>query len=169
MDFTMFLMIFSAAFRTATIKNTHRQSLFEAAVCRIFAKSTRRKIWRSPLEVKLRKKNSKNIYFPERTFHVYLPLSLRVWRKSCQELTQPTFSQVPCEILKLGFHLLKNSFYLLQWRLYKKDEKCFLFDLKSSCRSQDVYIFVMTFWSCRKNVLIWKIRLNSKSMTSQPG
>ena len=27
----------------------------------------------------------------------------------------------------------------------------------------------MSFWSCRKNGLIRKIKLNSKSMTSQPG
>ena len=35
----------------------------------------------------------------------------------------------------------------------------FLFHLKSSFHSQDIYVFVMTFWS----------RLISKSMTSQPG
>ena len=29
------------------------------------------------------------------------------------------------------------------------DEKCFLFHLKSSCRSQDIHIFVLDFWSCR--------------------
>ena len=50
-----------------------------------------------------------------------------------------------------------------------KTEKYFLFYLKSSFRSQDIYIFVMTFWSCRKNGSIKKIKLISKSMTSQPG
>ena len=29
-------------------------------------------------------------------------------------------------------------------------EKCFLFHLKHSFPSQDTYIFVFTFWSCRK-------------------
>ena len=42
------------------------------------------------------------------------------------------------------------------------------FHLKSSFCSQDIYIFVKTFWSCRKNGLIRKIRLTSKFMTSQP-
>ena len=34
-----------------------------------------------------------------------------------------------------------------------------LFHLKSSFRSQDISVFVMTFWSSRKNGLIRKIRL----------
>ena len=63
----------------------------------------------------------------------------------------------------------KNSFYLLQWKSFKNDEKCFLAHLKSYFRSQDIYIFVLTFWSCRKNDLIRKIRLISKFMTWQPG
>ena len=36
-------------------------------------------------------------------------------------------------------------------------------------RSQDIYVFIMTFWSCIKNGLIRKIRLTSKFMMSQPG
>ena len=44
-----------------------------------------------------------------------------------------------------------------------------LFHLKSSFRSQDIQVFGMTFWSCRKNGSIRNIRLISKSMTSQPG
>ena len=62
-----------------------------------------------------------------------------------------------------------NSHYLLAWNPFKDDENCFLFHLKRSFRSQDVYVFVMIFWSCRKNRLIRKIRLTSKFMTSQPG
>ena len=42
-----------------------------------------------------------------------------------------------------------------------------LFHLKSSFRSQDIYIFALTFWSCRKNDLIRKTRLISKFMTAQ--
>ena len=52
------------------------------------------------------------------------------------------------------------------------------FHLKSSFRSQDIKVFVTTFWSCKKNGLIrtWSytnsmirnIRLTSKFMTSQP-
>ena len=34
----------------------------------------------------------------------------------------------------------------LRW---KNDEKYFLFHFKSSSRSQDIYIFVLTFWPCR--------------------
>ena len=49
------------------------------------------------------------------------------------------------------------------------DEKCFLFHLRGSFRSRDISVFVMTFWSCRKNGLIRKIRLTPKFMTSQLG
>ena len=41
--------------------------------------------------------------------------------------------------------------------------------MKSYFRSQDNYVFVMTFWSYRKNGLIRKIRLTAKFMMSQPG
>ena len=54
--------------------------------------------------------------------------------------------------------------YLPHWKHFKNDEKYFLFHLKSSFRSQDNWLFVMTFWSCRKNGLIRK-----QFMTSQPG
>ena len=56
--------------------------------------------------------------------------------------------------------------YLLHWKPFKNDEKCFLFHLKSSFRSQDTYVFVIAFWSCRKNGLIRKIRLTVEFMTS---
>ena len=48
-------------------------------------------------------------------------------------------------------------------------KNCLLFHLKSSFCSQDIYCFIMNFWSCRKNGFIRKIRLISKFMTSQPG
>ena len=70
------------------------------------------------------------------------------------------------DYLKADSHLSKKLCYLLYWKPFKDDEICFLFHLKSSFRSQH---FVMTFWSCRKNSLIRKIRLTSKFMTSQPG
>ena len=53
--------------------------------------------------------------------------------------------------------------------LPKNDEKCFLRQVKSSFRSQDIYVFVLTFRVCGKNGLVRKIRLISKFMTSQPG
>ena len=63
----------------------------------------------------------------------------------------------------------KISFYLLQRKPFKTDEKCFLLHLKSSLRSQDTETFVLTFWSCRRNGLIRQIRLISEFLTSQPG
>ena len=36
------------------------------------------------------------------------------------------------------------------WKPFKIDEKCFLFHLKSSFRSQDIYVFVLIFWSFSK-------------------
>ena len=53
----------------------------------------------------------------------------------------------------------KNLCYLLDWKPFKNDEKCFLFHLENSICSQDIYVFVMTFWSCRKNDMIKKIGL----------
>ena len=34
------------------------------------------------------------------------------------------------------------------WKSFKNDKKCFLFHLKSSFRSQDIWVFALTFWSC---------------------
>ena len=59
------------------------------------------------------------------------------------------FDQSPLKMMKN-----KMLFYLL-------------FHFKSSFRTQDIQIFVWTFWSCRKNGLIRNIRLISKLMTSQ--
>ena len=72
--------------------------------------------------------------------------------------------------LKSGSHLPKN-FLLFAWikARFKNGEKWFLCHLKSSFRSQDIQVFATTFWSCRKNGLIRKIKLTSKFMTSQPG
>ena len=57
---------------------------------------------------------------------------------------------------KVGPSLTKNMFYLLSWKPCKIDEKCFLFHLKSSFRSQDIQIFLLTFCSYRQNSLIRK-------------
>ena len=48
-------------------------------------------------------------------------------------------------------------------------KNAFYFILKISFSSQDIEIFIMTFWSYRKNGLIRKIRLIPKFVTSQPG
>ena len=71
-------------------------------------------------------------------------------------------------LLKSDSHLPKNFCYFLDLKPFKKDEKC-LFHLNSSFRSQDIQVFVTTFWSCRNNGLIRKIGLTSKLMTSQSG
>ena len=71
--------------------------------------------------------------------------------------------------LKSDSDLPKKFVYFLKWKVFKNCENCFLFHHKSSFRSQDIYIFVLTFWTCRKNDLIREIGLISKFMTSQPG
>ena len=71
--------------------------------------------------------------------------------------------------LKWDSHLQKDLCYLLHWKPFKSDEKCFLFHFNSSFHSQDIEVFVMSFRSCRKNTLIRMIRLVSKFMVSQPG
>ena len=37
-----------------------------------------------------------------------------------------------------------------KWKPFKNDEKCFLFHLRSSFLSQDILVFVLTFWSRKK-------------------
>ena len=70
--------------------------------------------------------------------------------------------------LKSDSHLPKKFVLFADWKLFKNDEKCFLFHLESSSLFQGIWVFVMTFWPCRKNGLIRKIRLTSEVMTSQP-
>ena len=71
--------------------------------------------------------------------------------------------------LKSHSQLPKQFVLILYWKPFQNDEKCFLLHLKNSFRFQGIYVFVTTFWSCRKNGLIRKITLTSKFMTSQPG
>ena len=42
--------------------------------------------------------------------------------------------------------LQKNLIYLLQRKPFKNAEKCFLFHIKIYFHSQDIQIFVLTFW-----------------------
>ena len=71
--------------------------------------------------------------------------------------------------LKAGLSPSKKLCYLLDWKSRKNDEKCFLFHLKNSFHSQDIYVFVTSFRQCRKNGLIRKRKLISKFLTWQPG
>ena len=71
--------------------------------------------------------------------------------------------------LKSDSHFLEKNCYLLGWKRFKNDEKCFLFDLKSSFRSQDIYVFVTTFWSYKKNSLIIKESAKSRGLLGNVG
>ena len=51
----------------------------------------------------------------------------------------------------------KKMYYFLLWKPFKNDEKCFLFHLQGFFRPQNIYVFVMTFWSCRKKDLMKKM------------
>ena len=86
-----------------------------------------------------------NYLFCKRPFWIFKRIFERVW-----------------EGLKPGYHLPKKSPYFLQWKPFKNFEKWFLFHLKSSFRSWDIWVFVLTFWPCRKNDLIRNIKLISK-------
>ena len=68
-----------------------------------------------------------------------------------------------------GLSPSKKYCYVLHWKAFKTNGKCFLFSLKSSFHSEHISVFVTTFWSCRENGLIRRIRLTSKFMASQPG
>ena len=75
-------------------------------------------------------------------------------------VTSVTFYRLPTS---------KKYCYFLHWKPFETNGKCFLFYLKSSLHSEDISVFVTTFWSCRENGLIRRIRLTSKFMASQPG
>ena len=60
------------------------------------------------------------------------------------------FSYFALPTLKSNSYLQTIYFYLLQWESSKSDEKCFLFHPKSSFGYWYIYIFVLTFWLCRK-------------------
>ena len=79
-----------------------------------------------------------------------------------------TICKIKTNYLKLDSHL-PNKLLFASMTAFKNDEKCFLFHLKSSFRSQDIQTFVLTLWLCRKKGLIRKIRLILKFMMSQPG
>ena len=68
-------------------------------------------------------------------------------------MSQPMKTLSVCFIESLR-KTIKNGFYFI-W--------------KSSFHSKDFSVFVMTFWSSRKNSLIRNIRLISEFMMSQPG
>ena len=55
------------------------------------------------------------------------------------------------------------------WKPFKNDEKCFLFHVKSSFLSSYIYIFILIFWLCRKNVWIRRLRFIPKLMMSRTG
>ena len=63
--------------------------------------------------------------------------------------------------LECQTRFLRSGIIFSNWKPFKNNEKCFSFHRKSSFRSQDVYIFVLTF-STWKNDLINKVKLNFK-------
>ena len=86
---------------------------------------------------------------------VILPSSLvvlQLYYEMCVNDFLSSFTIFLNAVLKSDSHLpKKNLFYLLQCKPFKNDEKCFLFHLKISFRSQDIEISVLTFWPCRTN------------------
>ena len=71
-------------------------------------------------------------------------------------------------ILKLDSHLPKKILLICFNESPLKMMKN-AFHLKSTFHSQDILIFALTFWSCRRNGLIRKIKLISKHLMSQLG
>ena len=85
-------------------------------------------------------------------------------RNVCFSLVDVLFNEIQSRTLTFQ----KILCYLLHCKPFKNDEKSFSFHFKSSFRSQDIEVFLMTFCACKKNGLIRKIRLISTFMTSQP-
>ena len=70
-------------------------------------------------------------------------------------------------VLKSDPHLPKKLRYLLHWMPFKNDKKI-PFILKAPFVLK-IFVFIMTFWSGRKNHSIRRIRLISKFIMSRPG
>ena len=52
-------------------------------------------------------------------------------------------------------------------KAHKNNEKCFLFNLKSSYGSQDIQIFVRTYYSCKKDLIVKaKVNFNIYKVTT---
>ena len=106
---------------------------------------------------------------------------VRVWKRKLEIRMVPPLSLLSCES---SVYMKQN----LDWKNKRKkvtdqsvyENRTLTFQKKnlfasiitldkSSSRSQDIKIFVLTFWTCWKNILIRKISLISKFMTLQPG
>ena len=71
---------------------------------------------------------------------------------------------------KVGLSLSKKMLFLLQLKPFKNDEKCSLSNLKRYFHSQGINIFVLTFRSCRRIILVrtrkFCIRRNNNNVDS---
>ena len=72
----------------------------------------------------------------------------------------------PCLLKSESHPPKKTMFFLFHRNPFKNDQKCFLFHLKSSFRSQNIKILVLTLI---KNALIKKTMLILKFKMSQSG
>ena len=68
--------------------------------------------------------------------------------------------------LKSNSHLPKNLFLFASMIAIQKWWKMLFNYLKSSFRSQDISIFVLPFWSCRKNGLIREVNFEIHDVTA---
>ena len=104
-----------------------------------------------------------SIEFPKHWLCIYFDWMYTVWNsiakmiitskimKSCHEITKKRWVDEG-DLMKKKYiinlmsdsHLPKKLCYLLHWKPFKIDEKCFLFHVKSSFGSWDIYIFVLT-------------------------
>ena len=104
--------------------------------------------------------------------HLRATKALKHWMPLVESLLCLLLSLVQRKLsnqLNSDSHLPKKVCYLFHWKSFKSDEECFLFHLQRSFCSQDIWAFIMTFWSCNKSDLIRKRRLISKFMRSQTG
>ena len=85
-------------------------------------------------------------------------VSIADFEQSLKELSYTADIVLVPLLLNSGSHLSKKLFYFRQWKPFK-NEKCFLFPLKSFFHSQDIWIFL----------LIRKIKFISHFMMSLAG
>ena len=92
------------------------------------------------LQVFLSKKELSNL--PHNIPNIFKKLNIVCYMKR----STATLCYWECNVLKVHFQVLDNFWQLIDlWRW-----KRLLFHVKTSSRSQNIYIFVLTFWSYRK-------------------
>ena len=95
-----------------------------------------------------------------RAFKVFLLIAVRLIKYTTNSFTISTMRFILVTLKVFNYRtnrtlkLQKSCFYLLQWKRFKSDEKCFLFHVECAIFVQKIFKFLYwLFWSFRKTAL----------------